>query len=165
MIFIPMSEWFRRYGYAPVLPGLFMGAVLLDAHDVAEIAEHGVDRVLNLVQDVEYPEDARLEVEIALEAHGIVERRLDAVDFGGMGFGVLEPGVTQIDAWLTEGHTVYLHCRAGWQRSATVAAALIALREGVDLDEALARLTGRRATAQPLPHQVEDLRRWWTARA
>ena len=159
-----MSEWFRRYGFAPVHPGLLMGAVLLDAHDVADVAEQGVDRVLNLVQDVEYPDDARLEVEIALEANAIVERRLDVIDFGGMGAHVLEPGVSQVDAWLGEGHTVYLHCRAGWQRSATVAAALIALREQVDLDEALARLHDRKATARPLPHQVEDLRRWWSAR-
>ena len=55
----------------------------------------------------------------------------------------------------------YVHCRAGWQRSAAVAAGVVALREGIDIDEALARVQSRKPSADPLPHQREDLRRWW----
>ena len=60
---------------------------------------------------------------------------------------------------------MYLHCRAGWQRSATVAAAVIALREDLSLPQALAALRQRKPTAEPLPHQRADLLRWWRARA
>ncbi|HET9073845.1 MAG TPA: dual specificity protein phosphatase family protein [Solirubrobacteraceae bacterium] len=160
-----MSEWFLRYGFATVHPRLLMGAVPLDANDVAMLAGHGVDRILNLVQDVEYPEDARLEVEIALTAQGIEEQRVGVVDFGNLAAGALEDAVVQVLRWLEEGHTVYLHCRAGWQRSATVAAGAIAAAERIGVDEALQRLHARKPTAQPLPHQVEDLQRWWETRS
>ena len=63
------------------------------------------------------------------------------------------------------GRTVYLHCRAGWQRSAAVAAAVIAVREQVPLQHALARLRERRPEAEPLPHQRADLFTWWSQRA
>ena len=38
------------------------------------------------------------------------------------------------------------------------------MREGIDIDEALAYVQARKPTADPLPHQREDLRRWWAAR-
>jgi len=57
-----------------------------------------------------------------------------------------------------------VHCRAGWQRSAAVAAAVVAVRDGLDIDEALAYVQARKPSADPLPHQREDLRRWWAAR-
>jgi protein-tyrosine phosphatase len=121
--------------------------------------------VLNLVQDGEYPDGARLEVEIALGTNGIGERRVDVVDFGNLSEPALEEAVETVTGWLDAGHTVYLHCRAGWQRSATVAAGVIALREGRPLADALAVLAERKPTADPLPHQREDLGRWWENRA
>jgi protein-tyrosine phosphatase len=131
------------------------------AHDVDALAGEGIDRVLNLVQDGEYPDGARLEVEIAYGVHHIEEVRVGIVDFGNFAATSLGVAAEQVVTWLRAHHTVYLHCRAGWQRSATVAAAVIALTEGVGIDEALGRLESRKPTAQPLPHQVEDLRRWW----
>jgi protein-tyrosine phosphatase len=68
-------------------------------------------------------------------------------------------------AWLDAGERVYVHCRAGWQRSAAVATAVLARREGIDVDEALRRIRARRPEAEPLPHQAEGLRRWWRLRA
>jgi protein-tyrosine phosphatase len=159
-----MSEWFERYGAAEVHPRLIVGAVPLDANDVQAVADRDVDRVLNLVEDEEYPDGARLEVEIALAANAIDERRVQVVDFGNLSAPALEQAVTQVDAWLSAEHHVYLHCRAGWQRSATVAAGVIALREQVGIEEALERLRSRKPTADPLPHQREDLLSWWNAR-
>jgi protein-tyrosine phosphatase len=159
-----MSQWFEQYGSGPVHPHLIVGAVPLDANDVQAVADQGVNRVLNLVQDGEYPDGARLEVEIALEAHAIAERRVQVIDFGNLSAPALEAAVRQVDRWLDEGHTVYLHCRAGWQRSATVAAGVIAVREDVGIDEALDRLRARKPTADPLPHQRQDLRDWWERR-
>jgi hypothetical protein len=45
-----------------------------------------------------------------------------------------------------------------------VAAAVIAVRIGVDIDDALAHVQARKPSADPLPHQREDLRRWWQER-
>ena len=159
-----MSNWFERYGYAPVHPHLWVGAVPLDARDVDALARTGIGRVMNLVEDGEYPDGARFEVEIAYAENDIEEARLALVDFGHLAPDALSAATAQVERWLTGGHRVYLHCRAGWQRSASVAAALIADREGVGIETALERLRGRKPTADPLPHQREDLIAWWNTR-
>ena len=69
-----------------------------------------------------------------------------------------------MNAWLDEGTRTYLHCRAGWQRSAAVAAGVVAVRTGREIDAALAYVQERKPSADPLPHQREDLRGWWAAR-
>jgi predicted protein tyrosine phosphatase len=78
---------------------------------------------------------------------------------------MIERAVREILAWLDEGKRTYVHCRAGWQRSAAVAAGVVAIHEGLDIDEALLSLRRRKPSAEPLPHQQDDLRRWWDERA
>jgi len=58
-----------------------------------------------------------------------------------------------------------VHCRAGMQRSAVVATAIVALHEGLDPLEALRRVRERNPQANPLAHQRQDLLRWWDTRA
>ncbi len=70
----------------------------------------------------------------------------------------------QVLSWLDAGVRSYVHCRAGWQRSAAVAAGVVALRQGLDIDAALELVQARKPSAEPLPHQREDLRRWSEAR-
>ncbi len=86
------------------------------------------------------------------------------LDYGGLPAPALETAVREVNQWLDEGARTYVHCRAGWQRSAAVAAAVIAVRVGIDIDEALAHVQARKPSADPLPHQREDLRRWWQER-
>jgi len=159
-----MSRWFRTYGYVPVLEHLVIGAYPLDAGDVEMLQWMGIDRVLNLVQDSEYTDGEREEVSGALLSLGIEERRVELVDHGDLPAEALEHASQQVLGWLDEGRRVYLHCRAGWQRSAAVAAAVIALRDGTDIAEALERVRQRKPSADPLPHQREDLLRWWNGR-
>ncbi|MDX6642238.1 MAG: histidinol-phosphate aminotransferase [Solirubrobacteraceae bacterium] len=159
-----MSEWFERFGFGAVGDGLLTGAYPLDAADVAELAAAGVDEVYNLCEDVEYDEGNRAAVEAALDAAGITERRLSLVDYGGLPAPALERATREVCAGLAAGHRVYLHCRAGWQRSAAVAAGVIALREGTSIGSALDRLRERRPAAEPLAHQATDLLAWWAGR-
>jgi atypical dual specificity phosphatase len=159
-----MSAWFDTYGFAGVYPQLIVGAVPLDRRDVRRLSQLGVERVLNLVQDEEYQPGARAAVGDSLEKAAIEERRFATVDYGGLTPELLDDAVTAVNAWLDDGRTVYLHCRAGWQRSAAVAAAVIATRDNVDVDDAVATVHARKPSADPLPHQREDLRRWWKAR-
>jgi protein-tyrosine phosphatase len=160
-----MSEWFERYGRAEVADGLVTGSFPCDAEDVAALRADGISRVLNLCEDLEYEEGERDAVEAAFAGAGIRERRVELVDYGGLMPGAIELAATAVAAWLEEGERVYLHCRAGWQRSATVAAAALALRDGIDPEEALARIKRRKPSSEPLPHQLQDLRRWWRLRA
>ncbi len=159
-----MSAWFRTYGFADVHDLMLVGAYPLDQTDVRMLATMGVDRVLNLAEDGEYRPGERGVVVQAYRSAGIEEQRVPLTDFGGLTAQGLEKAVRAINGWLDDDRVVYIHCRAGWQRSAAVAAGVIAVREGVDIDEALARVQERKPSADPLPHQRDDLHRWWKAR-
>jgi protein-tyrosine phosphatase len=159
-----MSQWFMSYGFADVHDDLLIGAYPTDEEDVQMLARIHVDRILNLVEDSEYRPGEREAVEAALAEAGIDEQRQHLTDYGGLPSSELESAVSQVREWLDEGHRVYLHCRAGWQRSAAVAAGVVAIRENVDIDEALEIVQLRKPSADPLPHQREDLVAWWEER-
>ena len=159
-----MSSWFQSYGFADVTDNLLIGAYPLDQRDVAMLAHMRIERVLNLVEDQEYRSGERETVERAFREAGIEEHRLRLTDFGRLPADELEAAVETVNAWLDEGARVYLHCRAGWQRSAAVAAGVVALREQLDIGSALERVQMRKPSADPLPHQREDLARWWEGR-
>ena len=160
-----MSRWFRSYGFAEVDDRLVAGAYPLDADDVEVLASVSVDRVLNLAQDAEYRPGQREAVTAAYAAADIAERRMEVPDYGHLPPEVLEAAVTTILGWLERPRGMtYVHCRAGWQRSAAVAAGVVAIRDGLDIDDALAVVKRRKPSADPLPHQVRDLRAWWDGR-
>jgi protein-tyrosine phosphatase len=159
-----MSRWFRTYGFAEVLDDLLVGAYPLDQDDVDALARAGTRRVLNVCEDDEYRRGDRRAVERALAGAGIVERRLRLVDYGSLPANQIEAAVLQVSRWLDEGERTYLHCRAGWQRSAAIAAGVVAIRTGVEIDDALAAVRDRKPSADPLPHQQDDLRRWFADR-
>lgn len=141
-----------------------MGSYPLDAEDVAVLRRAGVERVLNLVENEEYRPEEREAVERAFAETGIHEYRLSFADFGGLPIEPLDQAIAIVSGWLGEGRRIYIHCRAGWQRAPAIAAALLALRDGVDIDEALETVRVRKPSADPLPHQREDLWRWWQER-
>lgn len=159
-----VSSWFRSYGFADVFEGLLIGAYPLDETDVSMLTSLGIERVLNLAEESEYQSGDREAVEAALDAAGVEEHRLPLPDYGGLPSGLIERTVQEVLGWLEEGKRVYLHCRAGRQRSAALAAGVVAIHEHMDIDEALALVQSRKPSADPLPHQREDLRRWWEER-
>lgn len=160
----PVSNWFESFGFSEVYDDLMIGAYPLDASDVALLSEAEAERILNLVQDREYEPGEREEVEEALAGAGIDEFRLELVDHGDLPPDHIELAVLEVAKWLDRGHRVYLHCRAGMQRSAAVAAGVIALRERVDILDALDRVRAHKPNAVPLPHQRLDLLKWWADR-
>jgi protein-tyrosine phosphatase len=159
-----VSRWFRSYGFAEVLDDLLVGAYPLDEDDVGTLARLGIRRVLNLTEDTEYRPGDRRTVKRALRTAGIEEHRLSLTDYGGLPAAAVEAAVQEVNGWLDEGTRTYLHCRAGWQRSAAVAAGVVAVRAGLEIDDALVFVQDRRPSADPLLHQREDLRRWWESR-
>jgi hypothetical protein len=159
-----MSTWFTSYGYAEVYPDLLVGALPLDADDVLTLRGLRVERVLNLVEDSEYQPGDRAVLRDAYARAGIEEARLSLVDFGRLPAERIEEGVSIIVAWLQDGRRSYVHCRAGWQRSASLAAAAIAVREQLGIREALRYVQARKPTADPLPHQRNDLEIWFADR-
>jgi len=159
-----MSQWFEHFGFAEVGDDLLMGAYPQDAGDVEELRAAGITRIFNLVQDVEYDPGARDACSVALERAGIGERRVELVDYGNLSAAQIEDAAQAVLAWLDEGERVYVHCRAGWQRSAAIVAAILTLREDVEPWQALEILRRRKPTANPLSHQRADLFAWWERR-
>jgi len=159
-----VSEWFERYGRAEVAERLMSGAYPCDADDVSALAADGVTCVMNLCEDAEYEDGDRDAVAAAYTSRSIAEERVGVVDYGNLMPGAIELAARQVAAWLDEGERVYVHCRAGWQRSAVVAAAAVAVRDGIDPEKALADIKRRKPSSEPLPHQLQDLRRWWRMR-
>jgi protein-tyrosine phosphatase len=155
-----VSHWFEEFGFAQVAEGLWIGAYPTDARDVQRIAVLGVTRVLNLCEDVEYRRGQRARVEEALDDAGLVEERIGIADYGRLPAAELDRAARLVSGWIDDGELVYLHCRAGWQRSAAVAAAVVALRDGFDVGRALQRVRARKPSASPLPHQRRDLESW-----
>ena len=160
-----MSRWFLAYGFADVHADLIIGAYPLDAGDVADVARLGITRLLNLVEDSEYRPGQREEVHAALVAAGIAETRLPLIDYGHLPFDQLDDAVDTVVTWLRAGERVYLHCRAGWQRSASVAAGAVAILDGIGIEAALDQIQRHKPSADPLPHQRRDLAQWWDQRA
>lgn len=160
-----MSNWFESYGFADVRDGLIVGAYPLDSRDVQTIQRLGVRRILNLAEDQEYGPGEREQVEDALAAAGIEEIRLNLADYGHLPAPALEVAVTEVSRWLQAGETAYVHCRAGWQRSAAVAAGVVAVTDGIEIEDALAQVQRRKPSADPLPHQREELLDWWHERS
>jgi ADP-ribosyl-[dinitrogen reductase] hydrolase len=159
-----MSDWFEHFGFAEVADDLLIGAYPQDAGDVAALREAGVTRVLNLVQDLEYERGGRDACVLALADAGIAEQRIEIVDYGNLRPDHIELATQAALGWLDDGERVYVHCRAGMQRSATVAAAVVMLRDDVALPDALESIRARKPSAQPLAHQRQDLARWWERR-
>jgi atypical dual specificity phosphatase len=159
-----MSAWFAHFGYGEVADGLLIGAYPQDADDVATLRAAGVTRVLNLVQDVEYDPGGRDACVTALAGAGIEEHRVEIVDYGNLPPDDLERATRIGLDWLARGERVYVHCRAGMQRSATVAAAIVMLRDGLAAPAALEHVRARKPSASPLSHQRRDLLRWWAGR-
>jgi protein-tyrosine phosphatase len=159
-----VSNWFRTYGFGQILPELLIGAYPVDASDVGMLEWIGVRHVLNLVDDSEYRPGERAAVQQALANAGIDEERLELIDYGNLPLDQLDHAVTTVNHWLDNGTRTYLHCRAGWQRSAAVAAGVVALRKGLSIDDALDYVQHQKPSADPLPHQRDDLRNWWLSR-
>ena len=160
-----MSDWFESYGFAEVFPELMIGAYPLDTGDVDELAASGVRRVLNLAQDAEYRRGAASRrSRRRWPRHGITEVRLSIVDFGHLPADRLDHAVGTVVGWMDECVRSYVHCRAGWQRSASVAAGAIAVFNDVDISTALDWVRSHKSTANPLPHQRADLLDWWLTR-
>lgn len=156
-----MSRWFERFGFAEVADGLLVGAYPVDAGDVAAIAGAGADVLVNLCEDVEYGEGQRDAVAAALADAGVEEHRMPVPDYGNLPEETIDRAVRAVVGDLERGRRVYLHCRAGWQRSAAIAAGAVSVRERLGIEDALARVRERKPTAEPLAHQRDDLIAWW----
>lgn len=91
---------------------ILLGAMPMRS-DVARLATEGVTAVVNMCK--EYPGPLDL-----YEKYGIEQLWLPTVDFNPPSLADVEKGVQFIHQKIASGGSIYIHCKAGRARSATV---------------------------------------------
>jgi atypical dual specificity phosphatase len=122
---------------------------------VAALKDEGVVAVVNLCEEREYWDGERETVLEAYSAAGIEELHLPVKDGSTVPHDVIDAAVEAMQHGV-----VYVHCRGGRERSATVATAILARSEGIPVEDALEMARAGRPVFQPLPWQLEGLQAW-----
>jgi protein tyrosine phosphatase (PTP) superfamily phosphohydrolase (DUF442 family) len=145
-----------RLAYARLSDSLLGGPMPFTERHVRALSDEGVTAVINLCEDGEYWEGERDLVSAQYRQAGISEHRLTVKDGATVPADVLDRAVTLAAA----GGTLYVHCRGGRERSATVCAAIVTRREDVPPADAIRLTQVANPVFKPLPWQVEGLEQW-----
>lgn len=148
------SPFFRPAG-RPGLSWILDGELLVGEYptpaDAAWLrAEHGVEAVVSLQDDADLAcKDVRLaELDDAFAAAGVAFHRLPVCDGDVESLVARLPEVLALlDALLSSGRCVYLHCNAGFNRAPTVAIAYLRAHRGLGHQEAWHFVKQRRSCA------------------
>ena len=144
MLFLPTLAWNVALGrifsvrnwWDRVDEHLIIGALPFSS-DAAPLAGEGVTAVVNTCE--EYAGPVR-----AYERLGIVQLRLPTIDFTPPSLESAKRGVAFICEQIEKGGTVYVHCKAGRGRSATIVACWLMRTKGISPAEAQAWLSDKR---------------------
>jgi protein-tyrosine phosphatase len=139
----------------------------LTAVDVVELAQAGITHILDLRREEEwsevFPGQEALEFCVACQ---IQRSHLPLTNLQAP----CDEDFQQASAWLETAlqdpsAKIYVHCRAGMERTATIVIAFYACRTGQDYDAAFEELKQKRPIFQPLPHQESAVRTWLKAKS
>jgi protein-tyrosine phosphatase len=144
-----------------IRPNLYIGSAPWSREAVSALTGHHITAVLSLQTDSDLAENGLLweRIERWYSSVGMHTRRLPIRDYSpealvekvGEAVGVLQ-------VLLAEGHTVYMHCSAGVNRSPTIAIAYLVEAEKLSVDEALGLVTAARPRARPYEQALAHLR-------
>ena len=131
--------------YARLSDSLLGGPMPYSERHIRALSDEGVTAVINLCEDSEYWAGERELVDAQYGLAGIVEHRLAVIDGATVPREVLDEAVDLAAA----GGTLYVHCRGGRERSATVCAAIVArMPSGSSAAEAVIAHDGRKPGVQ-----------------
>jgi len=123
-----------------VLPRLSVGTCPISAADTRALQQCGVTAVLNLQTDrdlvdwgINWPAISALYQAVGIEVRRVPIRDFDPADLQAN----LVQAVAALEELLSAGHTVYVHCNAGINRSPTTVVAYLHWVEKLSLDEAV----------------------------
>jgi len=142
---------------------LYAGRNPLSELDAVELRALGMTHLLDLREEVEWsgPGSFGREAVEALARHGIERRHVPVLDLGAPSPEALREAVDWIDDVLSRFRPrLYVHCRAGVERTATVLVAWRARDQGLSLVAALDSLRRSGYPGRPLPSQLAAAERW-----
>jgi len=135
--------------FSQILPQLFVGSCPRSPEDIDLLRwKASITAVVNLQTegdfaywDIDWPE-----LEIHYGRAGMEVRRVPVVDFNPDSLRENLPlCVEAVDDLMKDGHTVYVHCNVGVNRSPSTIIAYLHWIEGRELDEAVDHVMGCRA--------------------
>ncbi len=137
-----LGRWLkRRQWWNRVDDHILLGAMPLRS-DVPRLAAEGVTAVVNMCK--EYPGPVDL-----YKKHGIEQLWLPTVDFNPPSLADVEKGVDFIQRTIDAGGQVYIHCKAGRARSATVLLCFLVKHRHMTPDQAQQYLLEHRPHVHP----------------
>ena len=107
------------------------------ARDVPRLREAGVRAVINLCEEYSGPVKA-------YDLAGIQQLHIPLVDYTSPSLPQVEECVAFIDRYVSQGDIVYVHCKAGRGRSATVVLCWLMASRGLSPEDAQAFLLSKR---------------------
>ena len=125
-----------RAWWSHVDDGTILGALPFSS-DVASLQAEGVRAVVNMCEEYAGPEEV-------YERAGIVQLRLPTIDFTAPSLEHLKRGVAFIEQYVSAGQGVYVHCKAGRGRSATMMLCWLVATKDMTPEEAYAFLLKKR---------------------
>lgn len=152
----------RHFTCDEIAPGVYAGRAPIFRRDVWKLQSLGVTHILDLREAHEWDGPGRRGSSAIMEIDRLGLARLPVAikDMGTPSARHLDEAVGFMDAALHLGGTVYVHCRAGVQRTGAIAAAWYARREACSVDEAIEKLRVRRPDFEPMVFQVLAARSW-----
>lgn len=148
-VFLPTLGW--NYLLARILPirrwwdriddHVIVGAYPF-ARDVAGLRAEGVRAVVNTCEEYGGPKSQ-------YDRHGIEQLHIPTTDFTHPRLSDVEAAVEFIQKYKLQNDSVYIHCKAGRARSATIAMCWLIKYRGMNIDEAQAHLLSTRSHVNP----------------
>ena len=139
-----------------IAPGFALGSKPY-AYQRSAVAQIGIRAVLALYEPMEGGAEA-------WHTLGVRFNWVPTRDWVQIPVPLFDRVVEIVAADLSSGTPVLLHCLAGINRAPTFAAAVLCKRQGLNVDNALAAVKNRRASARPTPEQETSLRIWYDLR-
>jgi protein-tyrosine phosphatase len=141
---------------------IMAGRNLLTSRDVDLKKAQGITHILDLREPHEWavPQFGAEAVD-EIDRCGLQRLHLPVIDQGAPTRADLEAACQYLQEVLSDPDArIYVHCRAGMERTAAVLVAYHAREQGLTYDEALAALSKRRLAFKPLLNQEKAVRQW-----
>lgn len=148
-VFYPTLSWNyalarvfkRRNWWDSIDPNVIVGAYPF-ARDVQAMSAAGVRAVVNTCEEYDGPR-------VQYERHGIEQLRIPTTDFTHPRLADVEMAVEFVEQHAAAGDVVYIHCKAGRARSATVAICWLMKYRNLNADQAQSLLLKSRPHINP----------------
>lgn len=123
-----LGRWLKVRNWWDVVDDDIVLGAFPFARDVKQMAAIGVKAVVNTCEEYCGPTDEYAE-------HKIEQFRMPTVDFTHPSLKDVTEAVAFIESQVAKGHRIYIHCKAGRARSATVAICWLMKSRGITKEE------------------------------